>query len=48
MSWRFSSPRREDFDTDEEYEVALENYDAAEDLYMEAYLEDYFDRKYDR
>lgn len=37
-SWRNNPPREEDFDTREEYEEALAEYDAAIDEDIEAYF----------
>lgn len=39
MSWRHTEPCRSDFDSDEDYEAALDNYDSALDDYVDAYLE---------
>lgn len=38
MSWKYQAPQRCDFDTDEEYEYALESYECAEDMYAEEYF----------
>ena len=39
MSWNFREPEREDFDTQEEYQEALDAYYASEDAYVDAYVE---------
>ncbi len=39
MSWRYDRPRFEDYDTEEEYEQALEGYERALDDYTDDYLE---------
>lgn len=40
MSWKYKAPLRMDYDSDEEYEAALEIYDTAYDDYAESYIED--------
>lgn len=39
MSWKYHTPCRCDFDTQEEYEDALMYYEDAEDMYAEEYIE---------
>lgn len=39
MSWKYNEPRRENYDTEEEYERALEAYENARDLYIDAYID---------
>lgn len=39
MSWGFSAPQRCDFDTEEDWQNAMDSYECMEDLYMEEYLE---------
>lgn len=39
MSFRYTPPQLCDFDTEEEYEEALDYYEEAADLYSEEYYE---------
>ena len=39
MSWRYSPPAIEDYDSIEEYEEAMSLYESAEDDYAESYHE---------
>lgn len=39
MSWNYKCPQPEDYDTLEEYEEAVRAYEAAEEEYVERYLE---------
>lgn len=39
MSWKNCGPSREEYDTEEEYQEALEAYESALDDYVEEYLE---------
>lgn len=36
---RYSIPMRCDFDTDEDYQAAMEAYEYEEDIYMDEYIE---------
>lgn len=38
MSWKYQAPQRCNFDTDEEYEYAMDCYEGAEDMYAEEYF----------
>lgn len=40
MAFRYREPLRSDYDTDEEYEAAIEAYESAMDDYCERYLEE--------
>ncbi len=46
MCRRFTEPRREDFDTEEEYLEELNYYDQAMELLECYWKEEYFERKY--
>ena len=46
MFRQFSEPRREDYDTEEEYQEALDAYDAECLRREEYYKELYYERKY--
>lgn len=43
---RFKRPRPEDYDTDEEYQMALSYYEDAESDALEAAREQYYEDKY--
>lgn len=35
MAWRYSEPIREDYDTEEEFQEAMDYYDQAENAYLD-------------
>lgn len=39
--WKYTEPSRDDYDTDEEYQRALEAYEQA----LDVYVDDYIDRR---
>ena len=44
--WRYRMPSPEDYDSDEEYQDALDAYDAAESFYVDESIERYYEEKY--
>ena len=42
--WKYREPSREEYDSEEEYQDALDAYDSAESIYEEECLERYLDR----
>lgn len=44
--WRYRMPSPEDYDSDEEYQDALDAYDAAESFYVDECMERYYEEKY--
>ena len=45
--WRYRMPSPEDYDSDEEYQDALDAYDAAESFYEDKCIERKYEGKYD-
>ncbi len=46
MSWKHKEPCRDNYDTEEEYEDALNAYESALDDYVDRKQEEYYERKY--
>ena len=46
LMWKYREPSPEDYDSDEEYQDALDAYDAAESLYEDKCMERYYEEKY--
>lgn len=44
MSWKYTMPERQDYDSDEEFQEDLDAYYAAEDDYADRCLERYYER----
>ena len=44
--WKYREPSPEDYDSDEEYQDAIDVYDAAESLYEDKCIERYYEGKY--
>ena len=44
--WKYREPSPEDYDSDEEYQDAMDAYNAAESLYEDKCIERYYEGKY--